>query len=146
MVEQQLVNGNAYDWVSITISLLGNEAVAGVASITYKDKQEKKDNYYSGKFPTSRGRGQVKYEASIELEEVEIRRILTRANVNGLKDVPPFTIVVSYLPEGAVVPVIDIITFAEFTGQSVETKAGDTGLAQKCELIIAGIKWGKVAA
>ena len=145
MDEEILVNGNAYDWVSMTFSLLGNHNIKGVASIMYKDMQEKKDNYGSGKFPTSRGRGQVKYEGSIELEEVEIRRILTAAGVNGLKDVPPFSIVVSYLPEGQVVPVVDKIGYVEFTGQSVETKAGDTGLFQKCTLIIAGIKWGKLA-
>lgn len=139
-----LVNGNSYDWVSITFSLLGNFSVQGVTEIMYKQKQAKENNYASGKFPSSRGRGKISYESSIGLEEIEIRRILNAVPIGTtLKDIPPFTIVVSYLPQGAISPVVDVLTFCEFMDEGVEYKSGDTNGTRKCELIIAGITWGR---
>ncbi len=138
-----LVNGNSYDYVGITNSLLGNAAIPGVISIKYNKKQEKKDNYASGKYPTSRGRGKVEYEAEIELEEIEVRRILRSAGGGlSLVDIPPFTWVVSYLPEGATTPVTDVISFCEFTDEGIETKTGDTMISRKLKMICAGIVYG----
>ena len=126
-----LINGNAYDYVGIQNSLLGNDNVAGVMSIKYNKKQEKKDNYASGKYASSRGRGKVEFEGEIELEEVEVRRMLKAAGAgNSLVDIPPFNWVVSYLPEGATTAVVDVISFCEFTDEGIEAKSGDTVISR----------------
>jgi len=136
-----LINGEAYDWASIQVNILGN-LVSGITSVNYEEKQEKVNNYGSGVEPVSRGRGKVEYTGKITLEEKEVRRILAALPAGKqLRHVPPFTITVSYLVGGKVVT--DKVKNCEFTGQKIDAKSGDTTVEQELELVVAGIEWGR---
>lgn len=136
-----LINGQAFDWASVTIQMLG-VTIKGVTEINYKVKQAKKNNPGSGVEPSSRGRGGREYEADVTIEEVEVRRILAALPADqSLVDVPPFQIVVSYMVGTKVYT--DKIKNVEFTEEGVAIKEGDTGLVRKLPLIIAGIGWGR---
>lgn len=136
-----LINGQAYDWASVTINMFGMP-IKGITEINYKVKQDKKNNYAAGVEPSSRGRAKKEYEADITLEEVEVRRILAALPANqSLVDIAPFPIVVSYMV--GTKTVIDKIMNCEFMEEGVATKEGDTTLVRKLPLIIAGITWGR---
>jgi hypothetical protein len=136
-----IINGQAYDWASASCHLLG-QVVNGITAVNYGEKQEKTNNYGSGVQPSSRGRGKVEYESKITLEEKEVRRILAAMPAGkNLRHIPPFTITVSYLVGEKVVT--DKVLNAEFTGQKIDIKQGDTTIEQELELVIAGISWGR---
>jgi len=138
---QILVNGDAYDWVNITFGILNSPSVAGVGAIKYKVKQDKKLNYATGKYPVSASEGQVTYEASITLEEKEIRRILNDLGVSDLTQIPPSTVTVAYMV--GLQEVVDVLSYVRFTGQGIDAKSGDMGMMQELELSIAGIQFGR---
>ena len=136
-----LVNGEAYDYVNITFGVLNNPSVAGVGAIKYKLKQEKKLNYFTGKYPVSASEGQVTFEASITLEEKEIRRILNDLGVPDLTQIPPSTVTVAYMV--GLDEIVDVLSYVRFTGQGIDVKSGDMGMSQELELSIAGIEFGR---
>ena len=61
-----LINGVSYGWSSIQLNLFG-QPVAGIKSIDYTRKQEKKLNWGAGTEPVSIGYGRKSCEGSIEL-------------------------------------------------------------------------------
>lgn len=136
-----IINGQSYDWASIDFQLLGAK-MQGVTAIEYSEKQDKVNNYGSGSEPSSRGRGKVEYSGKITLEEKEVRRILAiLPKGKNLRHIPPFTITVGYLV--GTQPITDQVLLCEFTGQSIKTKTGDTGIENELELVVGGIKWGR---
>lgn len=138
-----LINGDAFDWASITFFFLGVN-FKGVTEINYTKKREKKNNYAAGHEPSQRGRGRTEYEADITLEETEVRRILNALpKGQSLVDVPPFQIVVSYMV--GTTTYTDIIKNVEFVSEGVAVKEGDTTIARKLPLIVAGIDFGRAA-
>ena len=61
-----LINGESYAWAQIVCTVL-NVPIVGITEISYKEMQEKKDNYGQGKYPVSRGYGKIETEGSITL-------------------------------------------------------------------------------
>lgn len=130
-----LINGESYAWAQIVCTVL-NVPIVGITEISYKEMQEKKDNYGQGKYPVSRGYGKIETEGSITLymEEVEALR---RVAPNGrILDIPPFPIVVTYEPANGIVAVVNLYN-CEFKEDSTDTKQGDTDIQIKLPLIIS---------
>jgi hypothetical protein len=139
MAETVLINGTAYGWADITVNILGTP-VAGIDGIKYSDNQEIEDNYGAGKLPVSRGYGQIKTEGSITLHAEEVIALQKAAPGKRLQAIPPFDIVVSYLPEGGTVTT-DTLKNCQFKKNSREAKKGDKSFSVELDLIISHIEW-----
>lgn len=139
MAETVLINGTAYSWADITVNILGTP-VAGIDAIKYTDNQEMEDNFGAGKLPVSRGYGQIKAEGSITLHAEEIVALQKVAPGKRLQSIPPFDIVVSYLPEGGTVTT-DTLKNCQFMKNSREPKKGDKMFAIELDLIISHVEW-----
>ena len=137
-----MVNGKAYSWVDITVTLFGRK-VAGILSIMYKDAQEKTNEYGAGHMPVSRSYGKYEAECEIELELKELLAIQTAARAAGnrrIQDIPAFSIDVAYQALPGVI-VNDRINNCEFTDNTRESASGDGRIAVKCVLICSHIDW-----
>lgn len=137
-----LINGKAYSWADISVMFFGIRMM-GITSISYKDMQEKTNEYGAGSFPVSRSYG--KYEATCEIEielkeMVAIQAAAKRAGANRIQDIPAFPIDVSYMAEAGRV-INDRICNAEFTDNVREGKTGDGRLVVKAVLVVSHIEW-----
>lgn len=134
-----LINGTAYGWADVQVNILGTPVV-GIDAIKYSDEQEIEDNYGAGKFPVSRGYGQVKTSGSITLHAEEIVALQKAAPGKRLQSIPPFDIVVSYMPEGGTVTT-DTLKNCQFKKNAREPKKGDKAFAMELDLIISHVEW-----
>lgn len=136
-----LINGVAYGWADI-VFLVAGVPVTGIVAIDYDDKQEIKDHYGAGRYPTSRGKGRIACSAKLTLEMSEVLAIQSRS-VNGrLQDIAPFDVQVSYIPDGGRI-VHDVIHDCQFTENARKWKEGDTTQTVELPLIVSRIAWGK---
>ncbi len=135
-----LVNGIAYAWVDINVNILG-VSVSGISAIKYDDEQEMEDNYGAGRFPTTRGYGEIKTTASITLHAEEVVALQRIAPFGRLQDIPPFDIPVSYLPENGNVTT-DVLKNVQFKKNGRDTKKGDKMIDVEIPLQVSHIKWG----
>jgi len=133
-----LINGINYHWGNIKLILFGIPVI-GITSIKYARKQKKENNYGWGYEPISRGYGNVEYEASIEIYQDELKRIIQSAPNNDILSIAPFDIDVIYAGSNAQVK-IDTLQMCEFTNDAVEAAQDDTKLLITLDLVIAGIK------
>ena len=138
-MDNVLINGTAYGWADLQVNILG-VAVVGIDAIKYNDEQEIEDNYGAGKFPVSRGYGQVKTSGSITLHAEEIVALQKAAPGKRLQSIPPFDIVVSYMPEGGTVTT-DILKNCKFKKNAREPEKGDKAFAVELDLISSHIEW-----
>lgn len=139
-----LINGKEYDWNSISVNLLGR-MVVGITAIDYEEKQEKQNNYGAGKFPVSRGYGNIVPSAKITLTAAEVEAIQTAAVTSGLEriqDIEPFDIAVSFVPGGTNKIVNHVLRNVEFTNNKRDVKQGDKENLVELELILSNIEWG----
>ncbi len=95
MAVPALINGQAYDYTQIIMSVLG-VPVAGVTSINYTEEQEKTNNFGAGNRPVSRGRGAIEASGSIELSMNEIEALRDAAPSGSMLKIPPFEITIVY--------------------------------------------------
>jgi len=99
-----LINGNAYDWASITLQFnidgLDDRVIYGISKITYKDNQSFQNNYGQGRHPVSRGRGNITAEASVTLSAEEFLKLQAVAPDNVVQDITEFDVIVTYAPPG----------------------------------------------
>ena len=132
-----------FSCVNITIGLLDNPLVIGVAAISYKRKKTFENKYLTGAEPVAEGEGKAEYECSITLDEVEVRKI-TAAIPAGypkkLSELPPFTVTVSFRRGPR--RVTDKVYNWRFLEDGVEAKEGDTGLLRTIASKCAGIDFG----
>ena len=113
------VNGRAYDWEDITVTLPHGEA-AGITEIKYEDGQEITARYGRGSIPRSYGRGNYEASGSMVLDRDEwekLKKELT-GDGGGIYDHTPFTIVVSYANDdmGAVTDTLKNCKITKFSG------------------------------
>jgi len=135
-----LINGTAYAWCDITVNILG-VPVAGISAIKYADNQEIEDNFGAGRLPVSRGYGEIKTTGSVSLHSEEVVALQKTVASKRLQDIPPFDIVVSYLPTSGSVTT-DILRNAQFKGNGRDAKKGDKMLNVEIELIVSHVEWG----
>lgn len=135
-----LINGKAYDFTEIVVSMLGGPVV-GVKAITYAEEQEKTNNFGQGNRPVSRGQGAIDANASIDISmnDVEAIRDTLVAQSGSLLAIPAFDIKVTYLNAQKVVT--HVLKNCEFTNDGVETSQGDTDVVKTFDLVVSDIKY-----
>jgi len=124
-MSQPLINGQAYDYVSITPLALG-VPLPSISAINYTSEQTKENNYGTGNEPVSRGRGAKTYTASFDISMNDTEALRDAAPNGNLLDIPPFDFVIVFgNPQK---PVTHIIKNFEFSDDGVETTQGDTDI------------------
>lgn len=138
-----LINGNAYDWASIEITLLGKK-IFGVTSIDYSDSREIEDVYGAGSYPVARGSGQYKAEAKITLHAEEVNLLQKALPGNKrLQNIGMFDIIVSYMATNAIKRTVDVIRNCQFKNNKRSVKANDKSIEVEFDLVTSHIDWGK---
>ena len=143
------VNGRAYDWEDITVTLPHGE-VAGITEIKYEDGQAVTPRYGRGSIARSFGRGNYEASGSMVLDRDEwekLKKELASAG-GGIYDQDPCTIVVNYANNdmGSVTDTLKKCKISKFSGGG--GSQGDDNVSPiTCELtILAPILWNGVAA
>jgi len=138
MVQPALINGRAYDYVSIVFIVLG-VPVPSVMSISYTQEEEDKMNYGTGQLPISIGFGAINSKGSIELSMNDVEAIRDVAPDGSMLRIPLFDILVVYgNPQK---PVRHIIKNVKFTDDGVEATQGDTDVKRKFNFICSHIQY-----
>ena len=137
-----LINGHEYCWADIAVAIAGMP-VTGITGIEYNDDQEIADIYGAGRYPVSRSKGRITCTGKISLLMSEVAA-LVRTSPNGrLQDIPPFTIVVSYIPDEGGAVVIDTLRNCQFKSNKRSWSEGDTSKSTDIDLAVSHIEWGK---
>lgn len=134
-----LINGEAYAFAQLDATIAG-QRVWECLAISFSEKQEKKNNYGLGIFPTSRGRGIVEYDASITLTMVEVEKIKANAPNRRLLAVKPFNITLRWSEDG-IKTVVMTLKGCEFLESKMDSKSGDVTTEIELPLIISQIEW-----
>ena len=137
MAATPLINGTNYAWANVTLVWYG-VPVVGIMEISYKKKTKKDNNYGQGADPISRGYGNNEYEASITIYLDEWNKIILASPNQDPLSIPPQDIQVVY-GGSRVTAKVDVLQQAEPMEDAIEVKQGDTKIAVKIPLIIAGI-------
>jgi hypothetical protein len=132
-----LINGINYSWGNIKMILFG-VPIIGITKIDYKRTQKKDNNYGWGYEPISRGYGNIEYEASIEIYQDELKRIIASAPNNDVLSIAPFDIQIIYAGNNATIK-IDTLQMCEFKNDTVTASQDDSKLLVTIDLVIAGI-------
>ena len=136
MAEVALINGNAYDYVSVIVNILG-VPVKGITEINYTQEQEKTNNFGTGKKAHSRGRGGIDCTGSIGIAMNEVEALREVAPSGSLLEIPPFDITIAFDVDGKFKK--HTLTDVEFTNDGVETSQGDTDIVRTFDLVIGDI-------
>ena len=134
-----LINGRSYGWSDIRINILGVRSI-GITDINYSEKQDKKNHYGAGNEAISRGYGNKECSGDITLTMEEVESLKSAVASGNLNDIPPFDIIVCYIPAGGKV-VTEKLIGCEFTEMNKAAKQGDTSLESKLPLVIGTIIW-----
>lgn len=130
-----LINGIEYSWSTITITVNGTP-VAGATSVNYTETRTKENIYGSGDKPVSRGRGNREYEGALTLLKSELEALKNSSPNRSVLDIPPFTITISFVPDGAQ-PVTEVLKYVEFTEQPFDGSQGDTSFELELPFVYA---------
>ncbi len=84
-----LVNGRAYDFAQIVVTILG-VPLAGVSAISYAEEQEKTNNFGQGNRPVSRGQGAIDASGSITISMNDVEALRDVAPDGSLLKIPAF--------------------------------------------------------
>jgi len=133
-----LINGRSYDYVHITMTILG-VPIEGVKSINYTEEQEKTNNHGTGEAPVSRGRGPVTCKGSLELPMEEVERIRAASPTGSLLKIDMFDIVVVHGVVGKIA--VHTLKNVEFLDDGVETSSGDTQICRTFNILPSHIKY-----
>lgn len=134
------INGVQHSWTSIRFTALGR-TFSGIAKIDYDDNVEMKDNIGAGNMPDHRGVGDYMATLKIELYQYEIVALQQATAGLRIQKIPPFDVVVTYLPTQNAPAVTDIIRNVQFTKNVRTASKGDTLLKVPVEVICSHIRW-----
>ena len=135
---EPLVNGKAYDYVDIQLSIL-NVQINGVSEINYTQEQEKTNNFGTGIYPVSRGHGSRDSSGSLGLNMNEAEALREIAPNGNLLDIPAFDIVIVFGNPTA--PQTHVVKNVEFTNDGVETSQGDTVINRVFDFVCSHIQY-----
>jgi|SRR6056297_552200 len=133
-----LINGQAYDYTQVIISILG-VPVAGINSINYTEEQEKVNNMGTGNRPVSRGRGAIDASGSLDISMNDVEALREVAPDGSLLKLPAFDILVTFGNEQNIQT--HTLKNVEFTNDGVETSQGDTDITRSFDLVISHIEY-----
>jgi hypothetical protein len=132
-----LINGVNYAWTNITW-VWYTLPLIGIRSITYEAKQKKELNYGQGVYPISEAVGNYEYTAEVEIFLDEWNKIIAAAPNNDPLQIPRSDMAVVY-GGSRVNAKNDVLQSVCFTNDPVTVKQGDTIIAVKLTLSVAGI-------
>ena len=103
--------------------MFGRE-VTRLRSVKYGSKQEKEPIYAAGNKPVAMGRGNKSFNAEIKVLQSELESIIESSGGDPM-DIPPFDIVVAYVPKSGLPMKTDVIRSCEFSDFEKDSKQGD---------------------
>ena len=115
--------------------------VTGIVGIEYSDEQEVVNKWGAGRHPVGRAKGRITPNAKLILYQEEVQALQAQATNGRLQDLPPFDIIVQYLPDSGVITK-DKIRNCQFSGNSRKWKEGDTGQEVELPLVPSHIERG----
>lgn len=139
-MNQVLINGRAYSWADLKVNILG-VLIYGIMAISYEEKNDKENVYGAGGKPVARGYGNTTFDGSITLSVEEVEALEKAAPSGSLAKIPPFSIVVAYVPDGSTKIKTEILKFVEFMGNKRAWKQNDMKGEIEIPLIIGDIDW-----
>lgn len=137
-----LVNGMICSWADVTV-LIGGVPFTGILGVEYGDEQEIVNKYGAGRHPVGRAKGKITPSGKLILYQEEVQALSAQSPNGRIQDLPPFDIIVSYLPEGGIV-VTDKIRNCHISANARKWKEGDTGQEVELPLVPSHIDWGKI--
>lgn len=135
-----LVNGMLCSWADI-VTLIGGVPVTGIVGVEYGDEQEVVNKYGAGRHPVGRAKGRIIPNGKLILYQEEVQALQAQAPNGRLQDLPPFDIIVQYIPDSGLI-VTDKIRNCQFSGNSRKWKEGDTGQEVELPIVPSHIEWG----
>ena len=139
--EFPLINGINYSWSSIRMEILGSP-ITGVTAISYGEKDNKENNYGAGRYPVSRGYGNVEPTCSVSMYKDTIEALQKVAPNGRIQDIPPFDVTVAYVTRGGKF-MKEIIRNFEFSENQVQSNQGENKIMVTIEGICSHIDWAK---
>lgn len=139
------INGNLYDWESITIQGPQGE-ISGITEITYSDERPVEARYGKGAVPRGYGRKNYKASGSLSLDKDEFERLRT-AMGGSVYASSPVTIVVGYGATGQST-LTDTLPDCVFTKQDTSAKSDEdnSGAVKMDFTVLSPIKWNGTEA
>lgn len=138
-----LVNGMLCAWADIVV-LIGGVPVTGITGVEYDDQQEIVNKYGAGRHPVGRAKGRITPSGKLILYQEEVQALSAQSTTGRLQDLPPFDVIVQYLPDSGLL-VTDKIRNCHISGNARKWKEGDTGQEVELQLVPSHIEWGKTA-
>ena len=140
-MSQPFINGIRHSWASIECTIL-DKKISGITAISYSENVEMENLVGAGQMPIGRGIGRYTAKASVTLHMFEVDAIRQSLGGKRLTDIPPFDIIVMYVPgenaQGETL-ITDVIRNCQFRNDSLDMKEGDVKLEKKLELIVTDI-------
>lgn len=139
------VNGNTYDWESVSIQLPQGIAVS-IEEISYNDERQVEAIYGKGSIPVKYGRKNYSASGSMSLDRDEFEALREEMGGSIYKG-ELFSIVVSYGDDG--MPTItDTLPDVKITKQDTSGKQGEENVGKvKLDFkILSPIKWNGTSA
>lgn len=133
---EPLINGRAYDYVDIQLSILGAQ-INGITEINYTSEQEKTNNFGAGVYPVSRGHAARDTTGSLGLNMNEVEALRGVAPFGDLLQIPAFDVIIVF---GNVQnPKTHVVKNVEFTNDGVETSQGDTAINRVFDFVASHV-------
>lgn len=120
-----LVNGMLCSWADI-VTLIGGVPVTGIVGVEYGDEQEVVNKYGAGRHPVGRAKGRIIPNGKLILYQEEVQALQAQAPNGRLQDLPPFDIIVQYIPDSGLI-VTDKIRNCQFRGTPESGKRATRG-------------------
>ena len=138
----RIINGNAYDYSSITITRDGIP-YQGINEISYKDSLEPGQLDGTGAYPRAFTRGKYKAECSFTLgkKDYETFKLPLRKGPGGGFGEATFLITVIYKEPDDIDVVTDVIEGCRIMKQDNSHKFGSDALVVKVDLNVFRVKW-----
>ncbi len=136
-----MVNGMLCAWADVVV-LIGGVPVTGITGVEYDDQQEIVNKYGAGRHPVGRSKGRITPSGKLILYQEEVQALSAQSTTGRLQDLPPFDVIVQYLPDSGLL-VTDKIRNCHISGNARKWKEGDTGQEVELPLVPSHIEWGK---
>jgi len=137
MANTAIINGVNYSWGNLSVVLYGN-IVIGITKISFKRRQEKKNNHGWGNKPVYRGYGRYEFEGSMELYTDELKKIIAAAPNGDIMQILPSDIQIVFAGS-RVLPTKDVLQAVEFMEDGLDASEGDTKLLVTLPIIIGDV-------